>query len=676
MIIARNSGVTVRASKGSWGDARSEGMAMAVVAGATDDVEARSEAATPVSGGPARHRWQVVAAVAVVALAASPIVIAALSLIGDTWYPAGDWASMLYRISQVGTRETPLVGTYTVKGWAHPGPLLFWLAAPLYHLTGGDSRSMEWTAAVVNVVAVVALGGVAWRRGRWPLLVGVMLLVALLVHGFGPERVVDLWNPYLPLIPFLLTVFLVWDAALGRRRALVEAVFPACLVAQCHLAFVVLVGLLAVWLLAWIRWWPRLIAPPSASTRAAAATADGGGDVADRPPASPGATHRLVEVETSIVAGSPTTELPGPPWSRWYSVAKTIALIAVVLWLAPLFDLLFDLHNPLNILDKMGVSKTVGPIDAVGLVGRYVRPDGPWIGGPEPVAFLSVQGSGPLPLLAVLGVLAGCLVLARRRGLTDVVALATLSLFLVIGSVLAASEIVLPAYPYLTQWLKITGGLVWFTVGWTGWRLLEPAVRTVPVRRYAAAALACAAIASSAGWTWHRASTMQPPVPREGAMLQRLRVGLDGQLPHGERLRVEIKGDAFGQFRGVVYWLIKDGYDVTTSDGDRGLKWGHAHRWNKGEHVDEVLTLAVSYEGALHDAYHECQTAPGARLLASVDSLRPQDRAWLDDFKLRRLGGPGAVSDAEIGRADRMVDKGTVRLGLFEAPRVCAKHED
>jgi hypothetical protein len=57
-----------------------------------------------------------------VLVAASPIAIAAVSLIGDPWHPVGDWASMLYRTSRVGTAETPLVGAYTVKGWAHPGP--------------------------------------------------------------------------------------------------------------------------------------------------------------------------------------------------------------------------------------------------------------------------------------------------------------------------------------------------------------------------------------------------------------------------------------------------------------------------------------------------------------------------------------------------------------------------
>ena len=65
---------------------------------------------------------------------------------GTTWLPVGDWASMAYRTSRVGTTDTPLVGAYTVKGWAHPGPLLFWLAAPLFRVTGGDARALEGLA--------------------------------------------------------------------------------------------------------------------------------------------------------------------------------------------------------------------------------------------------------------------------------------------------------------------------------------------------------------------------------------------------------------------------------------------------------------------------------------------------------------------------------------------------
>jgi hypothetical protein len=117
----------------------------------------RSPAAGP-------RRWSRPAAAAVIALALSPIVVAALSLVGDTWY--------------------------------------------------------LWTAAAVNALAVAGIAAVAWRRGRWPLLVGMLTVVALLVHNLGPNVAVSLWNPHVPLLPWLYAVFLAWDVALGHRRAL------------------------------------------------------------------------------------------------------------------------------------------------------------------------------------------------------------------------------------------------------------------------------------------------------------------------------------------------------------------------------------------------------------------------------------------------------------------------
>jgi hypothetical protein len=59
-----------------------------------------------------------------------------------------------------------------------------------------------------------------WRRGRWPLLVGTLTVVALLVHNLGPNVAVSLWNPHVPLLPWLCAVLLAWDVALGHRRAL------------------------------------------------------------------------------------------------------------------------------------------------------------------------------------------------------------------------------------------------------------------------------------------------------------------------------------------------------------------------------------------------------------------------------------------------------------------------
>jgi len=595
-----------------------------------DDVVHTSHGDTP---EPRRHRGSVLLRWGLVAVALSPIAVAALARIGDTWWPVGDWASMAYRTSRVGTGDTPLIGAYTVKGWAHPGPLLFWLASPLFRLTGGDARALDWTAAIINMATVVALAAVAWRRGRWPLLLAVMGLTTVLVHAIGPDLLTDLWNPHVPLLPFLLTVLLVWDAALGRRRALVEAAVPACFAMQCHFAFVTLVGLLAVWLWAWSRWWPRLL--------------------------DEGVTE--------------AADLPRPPWSPWWRTLRGAVVVVALLSVGPLIDAVVDRHNPLRIVWSFGDDTgRLGPVDAMGLVGRYVRPDGPWMGGATPLEDFGISGSGPVPVLVAVAVLLGCLRLARTRQMADVAALACLSLTLTAGAIVGASQFVTPVERYLAQWLKIVGALVWFTVAWAGWRVAEPAVRAVPRRQALAAVTAGILVVSGAAWSWSDASRAEPQFVDEGEIVTALGAQLADVLPEDEVIRVERRGEPWHIFTpGLIYDLIDRGVQVTTSDGEAGLKWGHEHRWMPGDPYDRLITVAVHDPGSYYDAVDMCLRSSSAELIASYDALDAEDRDWLEDYQLRRLEGEGAVSAAEEERG-RQLEAADLRIGVFDSPLVCA----
>lgn len=592
--------------------------------------------------GTADRPWRArLAVLGVAAVVCSPVVVAALALAGEPWYPVGDFAHMVFRTSQVGTADTPLVGAYAVKGWAHPGPLLFWMAAPLYRLTGEDPRAVEWTTALVNVVCIVALARVAWRRAGWPLLVTLGTFVGLLLYALTPSVTVSVWNPFVPLLPFLLTVVLVWDAALGRRRSLVLAAIPASIAMQGHLAFVALVAVLVVWLFAWSRWWPRLL--PGDGTGA-----DGTGDGPD--------------------------ELPRPPWSPWFGAVRRGLLVGVVLWVGPLLDAVFDLHNPLTVAKGMVTPPaTVGPVNAVGLVGRYVRPDGPWLGGAEPQTLdLSVQGSGPLPFLLALAVLAGCVHVARRRRLVDVLALATLTLVLLLASIVATGQIVLPAFHYLTQWLKVVGCLVWLTVAWTLWRaVLEPRVAAVSdAGRRAVATVAGAAVVGAAAVGWGDAAAMEQPQQRDSVAVQSLRHQLADVLPRDQRIRVEMRGDyAAIANPGLFYWLIEDGFDVTTADGHRGLKWGHDHRYDRGEDYDLLITIARNQTAT------ECAADPDATELAFYDGMSATERDWWNEYQFRQLAGGDDITPADTRRA-RELASGNLRIGVYEGPRACADNPD
>ena len=64
-------------------------------------------------------------------------------------------------------------------------------------------------------------------------------------------------------------VLLVWDAALGRSRALVEAAVPAAFAMQTHLAFVPLMVIVVAWYVAWTRRLARLVPGPDGALEAA-----------------------------------------------------------------------------------------------------------------------------------------------------------------------------------------------------------------------------------------------------------------------------------------------------------------------------------------------------------------------------------------------------------------------
>lgn len=599
------------------------------------------------AGAPEPSRRTPAAIAGLVLLVVTPILVGCVAIFGETWLPMSDWAHMTYRTSQVGTRQTPLVGAYSFHGFAHPGPLSFWLSAPLYRLTGSDPRALVWTGAIINVAAVAALAAVAWRRGRWPLLLATMLLTGLLIHGFSAHVVVDIWNPHSPLLPFLLAVFLVWDAALGRRRAIVEAVIPASYAAQAHLAFVPLVVAVVVWAVAWRRWGARVAGEPGKGGEAGvAATSD-----------------------------DPVKEPDDPPARRWRwrwpeAIPRAAGVLLAVLWVAPLLDLVFDMHNPARVLRAMGNEQTtVGVVDAPALVGMFVRPDGPWMWGGEPVMRFDIPTAGLLAFVAAIAVMAACVVVARRRRLPDVAALATLTIVLLVVSVPGSARLLDPIIDYLTEWLKVVGALAWFTVGWTAWRVAEPRLRAGSPRRLVGA-VAAVAVAGSVAWTWGDAADVDVPFNDGAERLNEMRAAVVAGLDPDVQYRVEFAGDSNGYYPGFVYWLQHDGIDVVTADGSGGLKWGHDHRWVEGEPYEQALMVAVHYGGSFSEAYADCVEDPGMETVYEYDPLSPAERQWVKDLTFRRTTDPDSVTAAERRRLERLHGRGP-QIAILTGDHLC-----
>ncbi len=196
---------------------------------------------------PSGRRERLVAVAVAVALAL-PIVIAAIAVRTPRWYPQVDLAQIEMRVRDVFTTHPPTIGLggriYGINNTqgAHPGPLSFYLLAPVYRLFGATPWAMQVSDAVLNVLALV---GTLWATSRRWGLRGVLLIaaaLAVLVHLYGTQLLVYPWNPFMPVLFWILFLVCVWGVLCGDLPLLPVAVVTGTLCAQTHIPYVGLVG--------------------------------------------------------------------------------------------------------------------------------------------------------------------------------------------------------------------------------------------------------------------------------------------------------------------------------------------------------------------------------------------------------------------------------------------------
>jgi hypothetical protein len=383
--------------------------------------------------------------VAALAVAAVPIVVAAVRAVADHWVPIGDDALVAIRARDVFTVNHPLLGTWTSASLDagvdlnHPGPLLFDSLALPVRLFGGRTGVVLGVMAV-NLVAAWTVVGVAWRRaGR----VGAVLAgatVTFLAWVMGSELLFDPWNPHILLLPCLALLACAWSIGVGGWRALpvYAAIGSFCL--QTHLGYVYLVpGLLVVAVV--VGALLRRLLPP-----------------ADGPPARP---------------------LPSA------GVALATVVVLAVLWAQPFWEQLFGAGEG-NLSRLAGATGSAGPTVGASLAVRIlasVVAIGPWAGragfdDAVPLTPYTADGVlGPVhnvgqgAALVHLAVLAGVVVVAvwwavRRR---DRIALAALGVGVGASLVALVTLVIMPLgplglTPHQMRWLWAIGPFLWFAV--------------------------------------------------------------------------------------------------------------------------------------------------------------------------------------------------------------------
>ena len=187
-------------------------------------------------------RRRLPAHVDVTALAALPLVIAVVVLLWRPWAPTLDMAMTELRVRDVGGGHTPLIGlpgrigNFPDQG-SHPGPLSFYLVAPFYRLAGASAWGMELGSVVVNALTIggiVAIGArLAGRRGA----VALAALCAIAVRGYGLNVLTHPWNPYFPVLLWLLVLVAAWAVLAGDHWAAVVVVVAGTVAAQTHVPY-------------------------------------------------------------------------------------------------------------------------------------------------------------------------------------------------------------------------------------------------------------------------------------------------------------------------------------------------------------------------------------------------------------------------------------------------------
>lgn len=529
----------------------------------------------------------------------TPLAVAVLAQRDAHWHPVYDLAMTELRVRDVGGAHTPLIGLQGRIGpsGSHPGPLSFYLLAPVYRLLGSSAFALQAATAVFHGAGAVTALWVARRRGGRLLVVAVSVVLLLLMQGYGLGALTEPWNPHLPMLWFVAFLLAAWAVLDGDLPMLVVAVVAASICAQTHVPY------LAVTL------------GVAAAVTAAAAW------------------H----------AWRPRRDRRAGDW-RWLAAGAAVGL---VLWIPPLVDEVVNEPGNLTQLadhlgtpseDPIGVREAtklvVERLDAWQLVvvetvhpGTYVRV----LSGPGPAV---ERGALTLGVWAVSVLVATVLRHRRLLVLHGLVAVA------VAVAVAAVSRIYGVPWHYLMLWGFGIGGLMLLAIVATvvvalgrRWPALQSpgSPEVVILGASVLAALSLRVVLGAADATTETpAQTAQLGrlVPDTVEALEDLG-GPDARSTNRYYLWWDDATHGGSEGIGLVNELIRRGFDVGVDERD-GVKIG-THRVR--DPADATARIVVASGGWIE----RWSAAPGARRVAYDDPRTPAERAEFAQVRQRAL---------------------------------------
>lgn len=555
----------------------------------------------------------------------------------------GDPAIIGLRANDVFSPHPPLVGAYSRFGWNHPGPILFFLLAPTMWLRRGDGSGLLMGGALLQCAMIALSARVAWRRGRFPVLSGVMLVQVLSLWGMGSGGWLMPTNATIAVPAFTWFVLEVWSVGLGDNRELVPAVFSGSFLLQMHVGYAVPVAVGTIWAVT------ALI----------------------------GARRRGVRVSRRTLG--------------W------VASVATLCWLLPAFDLAANRRqsNAWRLFHHLVLGRAVpasleaprendyraGLTQAARFLGQEFRPWPPWVRGRGFDGDLFVLHTSALWVLvpAALLVLAATMsVLARDRRLNHLVGLMCA---MTIGAMVAFANIRGIPEEYVMYWrIPLAAGLLVCALGSVTVALSKSRLgpRTTVLATYSAAALVTLAGPAVACRT-AIAAPIEPYARATRTLVNRI---------PPMRVPTVLQGD--NTVPGSIGFAVFEALTVRGDPVRTTARYSHIYGGSRVMPLRAQGTAWYSvcgYNVALFDE------SPGAREIAAVSPLRRREEAAIRKLQngiiarapaadLRRilpaLSSPSAsrvigpnegTSIADLRRLDRLnaqvVYGGGVRCAVF-----------
>jgi hypothetical protein len=148
--------------------------------------------------------------------------------------PSGDLA-VIESSTLLALEGRAFLGPYSRYIWHHPGPLYFYLLAPLYQLAGNQTAALIWGAAAINAAALVALVVTALRHSSGSCAIALAGLSTFYVFRIA-NSLATAWNPHVLALPTLALVVMSAALATGRVTLLPWLAMVASFLVQTHVS--------------------------------------------------------------------------------------------------------------------------------------------------------------------------------------------------------------------------------------------------------------------------------------------------------------------------------------------------------------------------------------------------------------------------------------------------------